>query len=76
MLGMLNFLLIQLDFESYFIKLIYIQGHVSLHSGACLELHLVPKPQQTFAPCAFNIMLFFLNNEVILWFIVEVNIRS
>ena len=50
MLGILNFLLIHLDFESYFVKLMCSEGHISLHSSMCFVLHLVPKPQETFAP--------------------------
>ena len=41
MLGILNFLLIQLDFESYFIKLLCIQDHVLLNSGAQLAPRLL-----------------------------------
>ena len=50
MLGILNFLLIHLDFESYFVELMCSEGHISLHSSMCFVLHLVPKPQETFAP--------------------------
>ena len=49
-------LLIQLNVESYFIKLMCIQDHIPLHSSAYLVLHLAPKPYETFrmdAPCAF-----------------------
>ena len=43
MFGILNFLLIGLDFESYFIKLICILGHVLLRLGVHLMLHFVLK---------------------------------
>ena len=36
-----KFLFIQLDFESYFIKLICIQCHISFHLGGCIVLRLV-----------------------------------
>ena len=39
------FLLIQLYFESYFIKLMCMQGKISLHSGG----RLATKPQEAFA---------------------------
>ena len=53
---MLNSLLIQLDFESYFIKLMCIQGHITLDSSARLVLRLAPQTLEAFAlgvPCAF-----------------------
>ena len=40
MFGILNFLLIGLDFESYFIKLICIPSRISFHSSALLVLRL------------------------------------
>ena len=55
-----NFILLQLDFESYFIKLISIQSYISLHSSAHLVLRLAPKPRETFAhdvSCAFKTMM-------------------
>ena len=45
---MLNFLLIQLDFESYFIKLIFLGGHISRRVRLILRL-LVPKPEEVFS---------------------------
>ena len=40
-------MVIQLEFESYFIKLISIQGHISLHSSVpCVA----PKLQEAFMP--------------------------
>ena len=43
MFGILNFLLIGLDFGSYFIKLTYILSQVSLYLGERLVLRLAPK---------------------------------
>ena len=40
MFGILNFLLIGLDFESYSIKLICIPSRISFHSSALLVLRL------------------------------------
>ena len=51
--GILNFLLIGLDFESYFIKLVCILANVVSHLSAHLMFVLVPELDVAFAPCTF-----------------------
>ena len=50
MFGILIFLLLALDFGSYFIKLIGILCRVSLYLGVRLVLHLALNPKETFVP--------------------------
>lgn len=49
MLRMQNFLLIQLDFELYFLKLMCTQLHISVHSGARLLFDCAPQHLEAFA---------------------------
>ena len=58
-----KFLLIQLDFELYFIKPMCIQGHTSLYSGVRLMLRLAPKSHETYVfGCALCLLKLCFSN--------------